>query len=173
MKRLFLASLLLSSLFLPALPARAASPLDKLQKAAGKAATGAVEKEVNKRLLAESRKNQCSFVVDSDRLAPGCDPKAKRLANAVVDAKGRLSKAGVKGYRFEVSGHTDSTGSAEHNRALSKARAEAIKGELVKKGIPAAEISTVGKGADELRVTPDDTPKKRALNRRYEIRVQL
>lgn len=173
MNRLLLASLLLSSLAMAALPARAAGPLDKLQKAAGKAATGAVEKEVNKRLLAESRKNQCSFVVDSDRLSPGCDPKAKRLANAIVDAKARLSKAGAKGYHFEVSGHTDSTGRAEHNRELSKRRAEAIKRELVKKGIPEGEISTVGKGSDDPRVTPDDTPKKRALNRRYEIQVRL
>ena len=109
-------TLALALSLLAALPARAASPLEKVKKAAGKAATGAVEKEVNKRLLAESRKSQCSFEVDSDRLAPGCDPKAQRLANSIVDAKKRLAGAGKRGFRFEVSGHTDSSGSAAQGR---------------------------------------------------------
>jgi outer membrane protein OmpA-like peptidoglycan-associated protein len=168
MSRATLAALLL----LPSL-ALAQSPWDLAKKAAGDATTGRLEKTVNGRLLEESRKNQCSFKTDSDVLEPGCDPKARRLANAIVDAKKRLTAAGVKSFRFEVSGHTDTTGKAEHNKELSQRRAEAIKRQLVAKGIPADEIVTVGRGAEAPLVKPDDTAAKKARNRRYEVRVKL
>ncbi len=54
------------------LPARAQTPWDLGKKAVGDATAGKVEQEVNKRLLAESRKNQCSFKSDSDELQKGC-----------------------------------------------------------------------------------------------------
>ena len=45
--------------------------------------------------------------------------------------------------------------------------------ELIAKGIPEKEIESVGKGSSERLVKPDDTPAKRAKNRRYEVRVRL
>ncbi len=143
------------------------------KKAVGGAAVGTVEKEVNRRLLDESRRNQCSFKTDTDELEKGCDPKARRLANSLVDAKKRLEKAGVRNFRFEVSGHTDTSGSAAHNRELSQRRADRIRRELVAKGVPAADIVAVGVGADRPLVKPDDTPAKKAKNRRYEVQVRL
>jgi outer membrane protein OmpA-like peptidoglycan-associated protein len=154
-------------------PAVAQTPWEMGKKAAGNAAVGSLEKEINKRLLAESRKNQCSFKSDSDVLEKGCDPKAKKLANALVDAKKRLESAGVKNFRFEVSGHTDSSGSAEHNKQLSQKRAERMKKELSAKGVPEGDIVAVGMGSDRPLVTPDDTAKKKAKNRRYEVQVKL
>ena len=156
-----------------ALPALAQSAWDLGKKAAGGAASGKLEKEINKKLLAESRKNQCSFKTDSDVLAPGCDPKARRLANAIVDAKKKLNSAGIQNFKFEVSGHTDTRGSAAHNKALSEKRAAVMKRELEKKGIPAKEIVAVGMGSQRPLVKPDNTPAKQAKNRRYEIRVRL
>lgn len=139
----------------------------------GNAAVGKVQAEINKRLLEESRKNQCSFKTDADVLEPGCDQKSRRLANALLDAKKKLNGAGVQSFKFEVSGHTDSTGNAEHNKELSARRAERIKKELVAKGISEGEIVTVGLGSDRPLVKPDDTPAKRAKNRRYELQVRL
>lgn len=165
--------LLLAALAVPAAPAHAQTPWDLGKKAAGGAAVAKLEKEINRRLLEESRKNQCSFKSDSDELAPGCDPKAKRLANAIVDAKKRLNAAGVQNFKFEVSGHTDTSGSAEHNKALSEKRAEAIRRELVRKGVAESEVVAVGRGAEKPLVKPDDTPAKKAKNRRYEIQVRL
>jgi OOP family OmpA-OmpF porin len=156
-----------------AVPAVAQSPWDVGKKAVGGAATGTLENKINSQLLAESRKNQCSFKTDLDQLAPGCDPKAKRLANALVDAKRRLNAAGVQNFKFEVSGHTDTSGSADHNKALSQKRAEAMKRELAKKGIPEGDIVAVGMGAEKPLVKPDNTPAKKAKNRRYEIQVRL
>ena len=143
------------------------------KQAAGSAATGTLEKELNKRLLDESRKNQCSFKTDSDELQKGCDPKAKRLAEAVVDAKKRLEKAGVRSFKFEVSGHTDSSGSASHNKELSLKRAGRIQKELAARGVPAGDIVAVGAGSERPLVKPDDTPAKKAQNRRYELQVKF
>ncbi len=168
--RIRLAALLLT--VAPAV-ALAQSPWDVGKQAVGGAAVGKLEKEINRRLLDESRKNQCSFRTDSDQLEKGCDPKARRLANAVVDAKKRLEKAGVRNFKFEVSGHTDSSGSASHNRELSLRRAERIRSELAAKGVPAGDVVAVGAGSDRPLVSPDDTPAKRAKNRRYEVRVRL
>jgi OmpA-OmpF porin, OOP family len=153
--------------------AHAQTAWDLGKKAVGGAATRKVEKQVNQRLLEESRKNQCSFKTDSDELAPGCDPKAKRLATAIVDAKKRLNEAGVKNFTFVVTGHTDTSGSPEHNRALSEKRAAAMKRELVKKGLADSDIEAVGMGADRPLVKPDDTPAKKARNRRYDVQVRL
>jgi len=149
------------------------SPWEIGKQAVGGAATGKLEKEINKRLLAESRKNQCSFKTDSDELQKGCDPKARRLADALVDAKKRLASAGVKNFKFEVSGHTDSSGSAAHNKELSLRRAEKMKKELAAKGVPEGEIVAVGMGSERPAVKPDDTPAKKAKNRRYEVQVKL
>ncbi len=153
--------------------ARPQDPWDLAKKAAGSSTTAKLEKEVNKRLLEEGRKNQCSFKSGTDELEPGCDGKMKKLANALVDAKKKLNAAGVKNFRFVVSGHTDSSGSAAANKELSAKRAAVVQRELVAKGIPEADIESVGMGSEKPLVKPDDTPAKKAKNRRYEIQVKL
>jgi OOP family OmpA-OmpF porin len=171
-----IALVLTAALSLVTTPA-AAIDLGGLAKKAMGTATGAakekVQKEVNAKLLAEGRKNQCSFKTDSDELMPGCDTKLKNLANALVEVKKHLRASGVEGYKFEVSGHTDSSGKAEHNKELSGKRAQMIVRELVARGITPAEIHAVGMGAERPLVKPDDTPAKKAKNRRYEIQVRL
>ncbi len=153
--------------------APAQAPWDVAKKAAGKATVGKVEKEVNRRLLEDARKNQCSFKSDSDQLEKGCDQKARRLANALVDAKKKLNDAGVQNFKFVVSGHTDTSGNAAHNKELSGRRAEVMVKELVAKGVPAGDIEAVGMGSERPLVKPDDTPAKKAKNRRYEVQVKL
>lgn len=140
---------------------------------AGKSAVGPLEKQINKTLLEESRKNQCSFKSGSDELEADCDAKAKRLGTALIDAKKKLNNAGVKNFKFEVSGHTDTVGSADANKALSEKRAAVMKRQLTAHGVPADEITVVGAGASKPLVKPDDTPAKKAKNRRYEIQVRL
>jgi OmpA-OmpF porin, OOP family len=154
-------------------PAFAQNPFDMAKKAAGGAAVGELEKEINTRLLTEGRKNQCSFKTDSDELMPGCDAKLKNLASVLIDAKNKLNSAGVQNYKFEVSGHTDTTGNADHNKELSKKRAAVIAKELASRGVPDGEIISVGMGADRPVVKPDNTAAKKAKNRRYEIQVRL
>ena len=157
---------------LGAAPARALD-FGSLANKAGGAAHDKAVKEVNAKLLAEGRKNQCSFKVDSDQLVPGCDAKIKKLADALVDAKKHLNLAGVTTFKFEVSGHTDSSGKPEHNKELSAKRAAVIERELIGRGIPKSEITSIGMAAERPVVTPDDTPAKKAKNRRYEIQVRF
>jgi outer membrane protein OmpA-like peptidoglycan-associated protein len=72
----------------------------------------------------------------------------------------------VKGVRIE--GHTDSRGDAEKNKALSQARAEAVRGYLVKQGLAAARMHPVGYGP-ERPIADNKTRKGRADNRRVEF----
>lgn len=70
-----------------------------------------------------------------------------------------------------VIGHADTTRSHPFNDALSLRRAERIRGELLKIGIPAERISVAGRGKRELMVpTPDN--RREARNRRVEIEVR-
>jgi OmpA-OmpF porin, OOP family len=167
-----LASLSLAVAGRPAHAINLDSMIKKVGGGAGNAARDKVVKDVNARLLAEGRKNQCSFKTDSDVLAPGCDKKLKNLVEALIKVKKDLSVAGVNKFKFEVSGHTDSSGKAEHNKELSGKRAAVIVRELVARGIEKNEIISLGMGSDRPLVTPDDTPAKKAKNRRYEIQIR-
>lgn len=72
--------------------------------------------------------------------------------------------------KLEVSGHTDKTGNAAHNLALSQGRAAAVVQALVKSyGISAARLRAKGYG-DTRPVAPNDTEPNRAKNRRVELR---
>ena len=164
--------LAVSLLALPGV-ASAQGVFDSIKKGASDAGKGAVEKRVNTKLMDEGRKNQCSFKTGTAVLEPGCDAKLKKLTNALIDAKKQLDGAGVKSYKFEVSGHTGSTGDAAKNKKLSEQRAETIVKELVSRGIPRGEIMAVGFGSEKPLVKPDDTPAKKAKNRRYELQVRL
>ncbi|MDR3435924.1 OmpA family protein [Telmatospirillum sp.] len=65
-------------------------------------------------------------------------------------------------------GHTDAAGSEKFNMALSLRRANAVKASLVKLGIPANEISVVGKGKSQPLVPTKDGVRE-PQNRRVQI----
>jgi outer membrane protein OmpA-like peptidoglycan-associated protein len=68
-------------------------------------------------------------------------------------------------------GHTDRVGSLEDNDALSKKRAELVRGALEAAGIPAAQIESAGRGEREPVVaTADEVAEPR--NRRVEISIR-
>jgi outer membrane protein OmpA-like peptidoglycan-associated protein len=107
------------------------------------------------------------------------------MAGAVLFAPGRSELMPIARVRLDqvnaalkdqgspplrIEGHTDSTGSAVQNRALSLQRAEAVKSHLVSQGYPSAKITTVGHGPD--RPVADNTSVEgKANNRRVEIVV--
>src|SRR5215218_6119516 len=72
--------------------------------------------------------------------------------------------------RITVTGHTDTSGSAAYNLELSQRRAEAVTSELVRQGVPATEIATVGRGEEDLLVPTADGVRE-PRNRRVEIVV--
>lgn len=70
-----------------------------------------------------------------------------------------------------VIGHTDRVGTVQYNDALSLQRAEKVRGDLVRLGIPLDRIQVAGRGAREpLIPTEDQVPEPR--NRRVEITVR-
>lgn len=73
---------------------------------------------------------------------------------------------------IRVVGHTDRSGSAAYNLALSKRRAKDARDELVRQGINSAVITSEGKGETENFVPTADGVKEQ-LNRRTEVLIQL
>ena len=68
----------------------------------------------------------------------------------------------------DIEGHTDITGSAKLNQALSQKRADAIKKYFLSKGIAADRITSTGFGSDK-PVADNKTAKGRQDNRRVEM----
>ncbi|WP_431102429.1 OmpA family protein [Roseateles noduli] len=70
--------------------------------------------------------------------------------------------------RILIEGFTDSTGSAESNLTLSRARAESVRDALAKRGVEAGRIDVRGNG-EARPVASNDTAAGRQQNRRVEI----
>lgn len=70
--------------------------------------------------------------------------------------------------RVELTGHADRSGSDKYNLALSQKRAEAVKAELVRQGIPANAITVTAKGESAPLVATQDGVRE-PQNRRVEI----
>jgi len=73
---------------------------------------------------------------------------------------------------IRVVGHTDRSGSAAYNLALSKRRAKDARDELVRQGIAGERITSEGKGETENFVPTADGVKEQ-LNRRTEVLITL
>jgi OmpA-OmpF porin, OOP family len=100
------------------------------------------------------------FDTDSDRLKPESAPIIKAVA------QGLEKNPNLK---LLIEGHTDSTGSADHNMDLSKRRAEAVKAVLVSQfKVDGSRLATAGLGASK-PMDSNDTPAGRAQNRRVEF----
>jgi outer membrane protein OmpA-like peptidoglycan-associated protein len=83
----------------------------------------------------------------------------------------RAEVARRPGVDVEVTGHTDTVGSAEDNDALSLRRAEQILGVLAEAGIDRALMTAVGRGERALREPTADNVES-AVNRRVEVLVR-
>lgn len=73
-------------------------------------------------------------------------------------------------YAIRIAGHTDNTGDPAANRALSQARANAVRDYLAGKGVAADRLTAQGFGADRPRVANTNAA-NRARNRRIEFNV--
>ncbi len=74
--------------------------------------------------------------------------------------------------RVRIEGHTDSTGDAQLNQALSERRANAVKALLVSRGVLEQQISTLGFGESK-PVADNTSPAGRAKNRRVELHIDV
>ncbi|WP_337875075.1 OmpA family protein [Elioraea sp.] len=74
----------------------------------------------------------------------------------------------VQATRIEVTGHTDTVGSAAYNQALSLRRANAVAAELERRGIPRSQMVITGRGFSQPLV-PTGPNVREPQNRRVEI----
>lgn len=88
------------------------------------------------------------------------------VLNSVADVLKEFQKTAVK-----VSGHTDSTGSAQFNQTLSEQRADSVKDYLVNRGVASGRVHSVGYGF-RYPIATNDTAAGREQNRRVEIQLE-
>jgi outer membrane protein OmpA-like peptidoglycan-associated protein len=102
-----------------------------------------------------------TFATDQDAVMPEFYP----TLNSVALVLKKFNKTLV-----DVAGNTDSTGSAEHNQALSERRAVSVANYLGSQGVDVRRMAAIGNGAD-LPIASNATPDGRAQNRRVEISI--
>jgi len=90
-----------------------------------------------------------------------------------AQARGALDRLVVSlkahpGQRVEVAGYTDNRGTSGANLRLSQARADAVRGYLIERGVPPEQVVARGYGADD-PVDTNATAVGRSRNRRVEL----
>ena len=108
-----------------------------------------------------------SIVIQADALFDFDKSVVRPDGKKSIDA----ALAKLQGVDLEMviaTGHTDSIGTEAYNQKLSERRAEAVKAYLVSKGIPAAKVTTIGKGKTQ-PVATNKTKEGRQKNRRVDI----
>lgn len=71
---------------------------------------------------------------------------------------------------LSIEGHTDSTGSAQHNQLLSTQRAQSVQQYLIAKSIEESRLKITGYG-ESMPIADNNTASNRALNRRVEVQI--
>ncbi|MEM9172425.1 MAG: OmpA family protein [Pseudomonadota bacterium] len=115
-----------------------------------------------KRLLADGRfaTQGILFTTGSARIRPESTPTLKEIARTLQR---------YPDLRLRIEGHTDNTGSAATNKALSKARAKAVREHLMRVyGVSDNRLESDGFGPDK-PVADNTTPEGRQQNRRVEL----
>lgn len=106
----------------------------------------------------------------ADRLLFPSDESELGETQAAIVTRLTTSLLGIGVNGARVVGHTDSTGTDSHNAALSLARALAVKGAMVRAGMPETGIREEGAGA-HWPVESNATAAGRQENRRVVIIV--
>ena len=103
--------------------------------------------------------DQVQFLTGSADL----DVASIRAINALAALTRKCALEG--GVFLQVAGHTDNTGDADANLALSQARADAVRDAILDRGVARAVVSAVGIG-DAEPIADNATEEGRAANRR-------
>jgi outer membrane protein OmpA-like peptidoglycan-associated protein len=140
------------------------SNMDKQEEAMRQqlAAVEAANIQRNADMLAVTFKADALFDVDSAALKAGSIDEIQRVST-VLNQYPQTS--------IIVSGHTDSTGSEDHNLTLSERRANSVKNALAGQGVSLSRITTIGYG-QATPIADNTTEAGRQLNRRVIITIK-
>lgn len=111
-------------------------------------------------LRAEMVLHGIRFALDRAEIEPSSERTLKSAAQALRDNPDA---------EVEIGGHTDDTGTVDHNQQLSNARAQAVADWLVAHGIAKDQITVKGYGSTVPRAA-NDTEEHRGMNRRIEFK---
>jgi outer membrane protein OmpA-like peptidoglycan-associated protein len=103
------------------------------------------------------------FASNESTLLPAAMVKLNEVADALI--KGNPDS------NITVEGHTDSQGQRQYNMELGQKRADAVRAQLVSRGVAQDRIKSVGIGPDR-PVADNKSAEGRANNRRVEIIVE-
>ena len=92
-----------------------------------------------------------------------------RARQIIAEAAANSTK--VQYTRIEVNGYTDTSGTPKYNLGLSIRRANAVKAELIKDGVPESAITAKGFG-DTVLLVPTGPGVREPQNRRVEIIIR-
>lgn len=98
------------------------------------------------------------------------DVDSANVSSSLTDDLGKVASS-LNQYpdtTVQILGHTDNTGSAEHNQGLSQRRANTVADVLMDGGVPFGRIEAIGRGEDQpIASNLDDAGRRQ--NRRVEI----
>lgn len=135
--------------------------MDKQQRELEEIETADVER-IDEETLRISFDSDILFAVDSSVLSNS----SKRSLDEFAMVMQEYPKTAIL-----VQGYTDSTGSEEHNLALSQRRAQSVQNHLSLRGVDDSRMNAIGYGED-YPVADNSTAAGREQNRRVEILVK-
>ncbi|HLQ85526.1 MAG TPA: OmpA family protein [Salinisphaeraceae bacterium] len=106
--------------------------------------------------------SDASFAIDSATLSQQAQQTFNKIASVLRDYDKTI---------IHIVGHTDSTGSAEHNMRLSLERAQSVANFMAGRGINSQRMLTWGRGESQ-PIATNDTPQGRTRNRRVDIVIK-
>jgi outer membrane protein OmpA-like peptidoglycan-associated protein len=121
--------------------------------------TATIERDGDK--LTVRFKSAILFDVDKTALKEDATTELADLARVLKDYPDTV---------LVVEGHTDSTGSAAHNKKLSDQRAQSVIQVLSSDGVDRSRLTSKGLGEDK-PIQPNSTADGRAQNRRVEVHI--
>ncbi len=92
----------------------------------------------------------------------------RKVSDALLDEVAAVLNEHPELLKIEIQGHTDSRGSKQLNTKLSQARADAVKAAMVKRGVSADRLQTMGFGPDR-PVGDNANEEGRQQNRRVQF----
>lgn len=113
-------------------------------------------------ILRVTMTEQTAFEIDSAEIKPGFHSTMDKIGS-VVNRYGKT--------HLTIVGHTDSTGSTQHNQGLSQRRAQAVQNYFAQQGVIPERMAAEGKGEAAPRAS-NNTAEGRRLNRRVEVYIE-
>jgi OmpA-OmpF porin, OOP family len=127
-----------------------------------KVADAPVQKKVELRNNRIEISDKIQFALDKSEILP--------VSFSLLDEVAKVIQENPHVQQISIEGHASDEGDDQYNLSLSKARAEAVRVYLTKKGVAEERLSSTGLG-ETRPLLPNDSPEGREKNRRVEFHV--